>query len=64
MATNPRRTVDPKTGIVKFPSYEIVSTGPIKTSMALLENPAKNLLRKNLLDINFIIPKRMPLNLP
>ena len=30
MAPNPhRRTVDPKTGIVRFPTYKIVSTGPI-----------------------------------
>ena len=29
MAPNPQRIVDPKTGIVKFPRYTFVSTGPI-----------------------------------
>ena len=52
MATNPRRTVDPKTGIVKFPRYEIVSTGPIgdldkfQDKYGTIENPSEEFVKR------------------
>ena len=52
MATNPRRTVDPKTGIVKFPSYEIVSTGAIgdldkfQDKYGTIENPSEEFVKR------------------
>ena len=54
MAPNPRRrTVDPKTGIVKFPTYKIVSTGPISGDLnkfqdkyGTIENPSEEFVKR------------------
>jgi hypothetical protein len=65
MAPNPRRTVDPKTGIVKFPRYTIVSTGPISGDLdkfqnkyGTIENPSEEFVEKKFTgEFNFYNPE-------
>ena len=62
MAPNPRRrTVDPKTGIVKFPRYTIASTGRIPgdfKNYGTVGNPSKEFVKREFTgEFNFYNPK-------